>query len=393
MWNTLLLDITLRKQLEAQQQELLDQWQLAIETAQLGIWRLEVASGLLEWNDQQLQIYGIRRDEFDNQISSWRERVHPDDREYADARLQAAVDEGQVHEVDYRIIRPDGEVRYIRGSASVLRGERGQVETLIAINIDVTDLKRGEQIALERQHLLATLQIEKERNATIQHIVAKLAHDIRMPLSIISTSRDLLSKYFERLDVEKRQERLETIRKQLAYVTQLLNDLTLIHDFSPNEPVLSLAPCNMKVLSQITLHDVQESVGERHTLVFIHDFRYDLVMVDDVLIHRILLNLLSNAVKYSAEGSEVKLSLREAAGRIVLQITDQGMGIPEDELPKIFDPFYRVNAIKERVVGNGLGLSIVKECVERHNGYITVESVVGQGTTFTVRLPLILPEV
>lgn len=245
---------------------------------------------------------------------------------------------------------------------------------------------------LERERLLANLNIEKERLATYQRIAAKLDHDIRTPLSVISTSQEILSKYFERIDETKRRERLETIKKQLAYATELLNDLTLLQDVPTDNRSLQLAPHNLKVLCQITMQDVQETSGKRHRLRFEHDFEHEMVLIDDVLVNRILLNLLSNAVKYSAPGGEIQLVLRGQGDQIVLQVIDQGVGMAADKLQHIFDPFYRIDEIVDRVSGRGLGLSIVKDCVERQKGVIRVSSVKGEGTTFTVELPLLLPD-
>jgi signal transduction histidine kinase len=112
------------------------------------------------------------------------------------------------------------------------------------------------------------------------------------------------------------------------------------------------------------------------------------VFADPKSIEEIFNNLISNAINYSPDGGEVRVSARRAGGQIHIQISDDGIGIPPEELPKIFDKFYRVKHPKTRTVtGTGLGLPIVKRVVEAHHGTIDVESVPDKGTTFTVWLP------
>lgn len=391
IWNTLLLDITERKQLQQRQQELLEQLKLAIETSGMGIWQLDLETNVLEWNEQQLAIYGVTPQAFNHELEDWRSRVHPEDLPTAEQGIAEALEAGSIFNVNFRIIRDDGAVRYLTGSARILRDDEGQPQSMLGCNLDITEIKQAEQVTIERERLQANLNLEKERIATFQRIVAKLAHDIRTPLSVISTSRQILSDYFEQIDSDQRQRRLENIGKQLTYVTELLNDLNLIEEMSPQSRPLMLAPHNLKALCHVTLQDVQTSVGKQHRFSLVDELTPDTVLIDDVLINRILLNLLSNAVKYSPEGSKVTLALREQDNAIRLQVRDQGMGISEDDLQKVFDPFYRVQSVQERIAGNGLGLSIVRDCVEALGGQISVESQLKVGTTFTVTLPLIVP--
>lgn len=391
IWNTLILDITHRKQLEQAQQQLVDQLRLAIETAHLGVWRLNLDTDALYWNERQMEIYGVAPDEFVPNYESWRRRVHPDDLHGAQHKLRKAVTEGEVFGVNFRIIRDDGEIRHIYAAADKLPTAPGGPTIMIGVNMDVTARHHAEQMMLERERLMTTLQVEKERIATFQRIVAKLDHDMRAPLTVITTSQDILSKYFEEIDVDKRRQRIENIGKQSAYLTELLNDLTLIRGVSPDEPALRLTSQNLKMLCQVTVQDFQETTGKHHQLHLEHDFVHDTVLVDSVLLNRILLNLLSNAVKYSPAGSRVWLTLGTQDEHIRLEVRDEGIGMAQTELEHIFTPFYRVRS-GIQAEGSGLGLSIVRECVDRHLGEITVESSLGEGTTFTVTLPLVLPD-
>jgi len=388
LWNTIVLDITDRKTLIQQQREIIEQLELTIATAQLGIWRLDTTTGTLEWNDHMYDIYGISRAAFTNDVASWQALLHPDDRSYVDERFNAIATKGLVVDVNFRIVRPDGELRYISASGNALPDQNKLSLVLFGVNIDVTERKRAEQIALERERLLASLKMEKEHAAMIQGVAAKLGHDLRNSLAIIAMARDILSRYFEQIDVNQRRERLETIANQLNHITELLNDLNLIKNSDLMPHTVQFKPTNMALMCQIVLQDIQDSIGVGHYLTFINDQGLNVALVDNILVNRILLNLLSNAVKYSPTGSEITLRLSSDADKMILQVSDQGMGIAASDLNRIFEPYYRVDTVKT-IEGTGLGLSIVKDCVERHHGRLSVVSVVGQGTTFEIELPLI----
>lgn len=264
----------------------------------------------------------------------------------------------------------------------------GEITHFIAIKQDITAREQSAQLALEQERLTAILKKEKEYNAAVQNAIASLSHDLKTPLSVIEMSRHMLSEYFDRLDAERRREKLETIGKQLHYVTELLNDLTLVTGTSLNHRVAQVKEVNLEALCHITVQEIQDSTGSKHRLFFESDGQISNVLADEVLISRILLNLLSNAVKYSAPGSEIRLKLARTNDHIIMKVIDRGMGIAESDLPHIFDPFFRVSGV-QHIGGTGLGLSIVYDCVKRHGGTIGVQSTLGEGSVFTVEIPLL----
>ncbi|MEO1644349.1 MAG: PAS domain S-box protein, partial [Chloroflexota bacterium] len=131
--------------------------QLATEAAQLGIWVLDVRSGHLEWNDHLLHMYGITRYQFENELDSWRNSVHPDDKEHADTQLNRAFEGERIHNVNFRIVRPDGEIRYINGAATPVFDDDGNIIKVIGNNIDITDIRQTHETLLNQQQILATI--------------------------------------------------------------------------------------------------------------------------------------------------------------------------------------------------------------------------------------------
>jgi signal transduction histidine kinase len=125
----------------------------------------------------------------------------------------------------------------------------------------------------------------------------------------------------------------------------------------------------------------------RHEFIFVTDGEIGEIQGDEKLLQHILINLLSNAIKYSPEGGEVRFEVRREGDSALISISDQGIGIPEEDQQHLFEPFYRASNTAS-INGTGLGLAIVKESVETHQGTIHYESAPGQGTTFVIHLPI-----
>lgn len=148
------LDITERKEGNEKLKETLHQLNLAIDTAKLGIWVLNVVSGELDWNDQLLEIYGISRKEFNNDLNAWQKQVHPEDVEYSNSRLQEVYENKSVYDVNFRIHRRNGELRYIDGSASPIFVNNTLIK-IIGINRDITNEKLAEKQLVESEEKFA----------------------------------------------------------------------------------------------------------------------------------------------------------------------------------------------------------------------------------------------
>lgn len=137
-------DITSRKLDEENGKETLTRLNLAVDTAKLAVWQLNVDSGELLWNDRHLEFYGITREEFNNDIEAWRNQIHLDDKNYADKRFQEVFEGKSIHDVNFRIIKPNGDIRYLTGSAAPIIIE-GELVKVIGVNRDITESKESEK--------------------------------------------------------------------------------------------------------------------------------------------------------------------------------------------------------------------------------------------------------
>lgn len=293
--------------------------------------------------------------------------------------------------IQFRMRHLDGTVRWIEHVCVPVLDSEERFQGYRVSNRDITETIESQAIALENERLRARFNQEKSQNTLIQRIISALSHDMKTPLSVISTSKDLLIRYADRMDAAKRREKLDTIGRQIHFVLEMLDDTVAIARGELDNATVNLVPVHLSTLCQVSADEIAEAGGTPRKIVFVDRSDFDVALLDEVLVSRILLNLLSNAMKYSPEHTPIQLELERVDDMAVLRVIDQGVGIDAQDLRHIFEPFYRVEDVKH-IEGTGLGLSIVKNCIDRLDGDITVSSTVGQGTEFTVSLPLIVPD-
>jgi len=219
------------------------------------------------------------------------------------------------------------------------------------------------------------------------------AHDLRNPLGVISGSAQMLETYSESLTPEKKQEILERMKKAVTNMTLLLEDTLIMTKAEEGRLELNLSLVNLDELCENLAREFELIYRERQ-INLIKNYSLPessegkkLIPMDGKLLRHIFGNLLSNALKYSTQKAPVKLEFNCQSDRVTFIVEDKGIGIPESNLATLFEPFSRASNVGA-ISGSGLGLSIVKQCVDLFGGTIEVESEVGVGTTFTVQLPI-----
>lgn len=305
-----------------------------------------------------------------------------------DSRLKALRDEEQYTMREAQIRTRSGAIRDIIISAQRIKidGQEFDIEILL----DITERKLNALYSLEIERLKSLFQQDEEQKHLVRRTISTLSHDLRTPLAIISTSKDTLSRYADHLTPAQRQAKLDAIGRQVQFIREMLDDLGMVMNDSLKAREFKPAPVNIVALCQVSVDGIRAMNSGSHTILFDNRGSNRVVQIDEVLVSRILVNLLTNAVKYSPDGGKVCLILEDGlqgGQSLVLRVTDEGIGIAQKDLPHVFDAYYRVKT-PHHIDGSGLGLHIVKDCVQRHGGQIFVESEVGKGTTFTVTLPL-----
>jgi two-component system, OmpR family, sensor kinase len=220
-----------------------------------------------------------------------------------------------------------------------------------------------------------------------QRFVADVSHELRTPLTAIRGNLDIIKRYG--MDEMS----LEAIESETERMSRMVNDLLLLARADYGGLTLDLEPLDLDTVVLEAHQQAQVLVKDRDLTVALDRFEPVRVQGNADRIKQLLLNLLSNAIKFTPDGGYIRLSLYRAEDDAVLRVADSGIGIAEDDLKHIFDRFWQADTSRVRLAhpteSSGLGLSIVKWIVEAHAGTIEVHSELDQGTTFTVRLPVL----
>lgn len=276
------------------------------------------------------------------------------------------------------------------------------------------ELRATVEIALRKQEADMRLQEALEKEEQLRHqaeslnnlkseFVSILSHEFRTPLSSIYLSADLLESQGHKLSEEKKSKRYAHIRRAIARMTKLLDDIASISKSELGKLEPKPVACNLGNLCAGLIEEFRQEYDNRYVLSFLNHSSNSDAYLDAKLLHQVLHNLLSNAIKYSPAGGAVNLQLAcvsmedveqltartppLSTGVAVLSVQDWGIGISRQSQTNIFDAFFRADNV-DNIPGDGLGLAIVKNYVDILGGVVGVESELGIGSTFTVMLPL-----
>ena len=259
-----------------------------------------------------------------------------------------------------------------------------RTEELDQLNRDLID-QLQKQKELEDQLNIA-LSKEKDVNELKTRFIATVSHEFRTPLASLLSSSQMIQRYSKRWGEEKLTEHYNRISSTVNYLTNLLDEVLTIsrtdREIITNNP----EPVEIEDLFNSYFEDIRSILTEKHEVLFINKCDIRKISIDKKLLRQIMVNLLTNSIKYSPDGGKVELIIHNKNGKLFVKVSDQGFGIPEDEIRYIFEPFYRSkNSLG--IQGTGLGLNIVKRCCEILRGEISVNSKIKEGTTFNISIP------
>lgn len=276
-------------------------------------------------------------------------------------------------------------------SISPRRDANNNIQGIICLGQDLTEVtlyRKGlEKLVGERTRELNTaLQKEKELVELKSKFVSIASHEFRTPLSSISLATGFIRKYKDRIDLADIDKKLEHIERQVQHMVYLLDDVLLVGKADAGKIHAKLSPVNVTLFKEL-IEEVAKSTGKNHVLDFIYECPHASIVTDEKLIRNIFINLITNSIKFSPEAKKINVTLRIADTSFIFIVQDFGIGIPDVDLKNLFQSFSRASNVGT-IEGTGLGLSIVKKAVELLNGSIDVKSKLGEGTTFTVTIPL-----
>ncbi|MBB3353111.1 signal transduction histidine kinase [Rhizobium sp. BK049] len=263
-------------------------------------------------------------------------------------------------------------------SQAELTHHRNHLEEMVA--------DRTAEIERQRQELDRLLVHERQVNALQRQFVAMASHEFRTPLAIIDAAAQRLCRSTTNVSGEYVHEKAGVIRSAVVRMVDLMESILASGRLETGQIILKRSEGDLKVLL-ITCCDRQRELSPSHV------FHLDLELIPGILtfdrsaMEQVFTNLISNAVKYSPDQPDIDVRARVDEKMVEITITDSGIGMDADDLPKLFQPYYRARSATG-IAGTGLGLNVVKQVVELHGGTVEVTSELGKGTTFAISLPI-----
>jgi PAS domain S-box-containing protein len=375
-------DVTESRTLAEDLKFALDERETILENSVVGIAFLN-ADGRLMWGNQAIgEMFGA---EVLETRGGSLEAYYPSREDYLriGAAVSAAVRAGRAYSMELQMKRGNGELFWAQLTGKAVNPKdlsRGTVWTVL----DITRRRQAEE------DIRRALAQQRELNELKSRFVSMTSHEYRTPLATILSSAELLRDYAERMPKEEVKGVLSGIEIAVRHMTEMLDDILLIGRVDAGRVEFVPTPVNLHAFTrELATEAAQAAAPDGADLD-----RIDVTcacmaptaLVDERLLRHILGNLLSNAFKYSPAGGRVVLACSADGDRLRFEVRDQGIGIPEQDLPLLFDTFHRASKVGS-ISGTGLGMAIVKRAVELHGGEIAVVSHPGQGTTFSVLLP------
>lgn len=302
--------------------------------------------------------------------------IHPEDRE----RILAALPQQSIggYEAEYRIIRPDGHIRWVWDRAFPIVDENGQLYRIAGICLDITERKSAEKQGIE-------LTTEREKVKLLRDFISDASHDLRSPITAMNLK---IHQMLKQPDPDKYNTYLRDLQYYADRMARMIDDLLVLARME-NPALLTQEAMDWSQLVQEICTGLQPMAQQKGLTIHTATIPAPVAMVVDRSdLTRALTNLLENAIRYTPEQGSIHIRVEMTDHEVTFVLQDNGVGIPAEDLPHIFERFYRSpNARQLDQTGTGLGLAIVKKVAERHHGRIEVESTEGQGTTFRLRLP------
>lgn len=328
----------------------------------------------------------------------WQAYHHPDHLRRVTQIVRRSLDTGRSWEDTFPLRGRDGTYRWFLTRALPIHDDGGAIIGWIGTSTDITDQKQNEE---ERERLLAREQAARTEAEGLLRardaLVSFASHDLRTPLTVLEGHAQMLDRLVarDRLTAEALTAGLAGILAASKTMEALIEELMDVVRLQAGQQLeLHAQPTDLVALAQ-RVATQQQRTTDRHVITVTSDLAALVGDWDPLRMERVLGNLISNAVKYSPEGGAVTITLvqrrRQDGMWVELAVQDQGIGIPDEDLPHLFTRFHRAANVTGSIAGSGIGLAGAKHVIEQHGGSLTVESGEGVGSTFTIYLPLVAP--
>ena len=363
-----------------------------IETANAPIFGIDNNGSINEWNETSEKITGFKKQEVfgKNLVQTYIDENHKTSIKKV---LDDALKGEETANFEFPLFTKKGTRLMVLLNSTTRRGINGEIKGVLGVGQDITELVSYRtnlegKVTERTKELNKALKKQKELNKLKSRFVSTASHEFRTPLSAISFAAGSIKKYGSKMEPIMIEKKLEKIEDQIVHMMALLNDVLIVGQGEAgamrNNPIF----LNLGNFICEIIQEVYNSCNKSHEIVLIdsEQLKSLSILIDEKLGRNIFINLIGNAVKFSPNANKVIIELSSEKDDIIIAVTDFGIGISTLELTDIFTPFTRGKNV-DLIQGTGLGLSIVKEAVNVISGQIIVNSTLGKGTIFTVKIP------
>ena len=377
------IDITAERQQQAALQALARQHALVLTTARMATYRLDLRTWRYHFDSAFARLYDLAEGSTELAWEDWQTRLHPADLPGVRERLQRLISaqDAPATRSRFRVIMPDGQLRWIEAHRVVLRDAAGELEAAVGAHRDVTD----EVFAAENAQALVS---ERAARAERTLLMSGASHELRTPLNAVLGFTHLFNAGLAGPLSDTAQRYLAGIDSAGRLLLRLSDDFGQLAALDADRAQLTIEPVALAPLLQSTLDMVEpQAQAAGIALVLTGDALAGRAQIDEQRLRQVLLNLLSNAIKYNRPGGRVLVGCQQASARWLVTVADTGLGMDETQLARLFTAFDRAGRETSDIAGSGLGLVLSRGWVRAMGGDISVTSVPGGGSVFTLALP------
>ncbi|HET7796173.1 MAG TPA: ATP-binding protein, partial [Rhizobacter sp.] len=381
------LDITSLQRAQSELRQTQERARLAAEAAGIGTWERDLRTGKAKWDAQMYRLRGLpvgpETPPDDRRYAAY----HPDDLELINRNKARAGRDSDNYENEFRVVFPDGSVRWLSTRGLVKRDAQGEPERMVGVTWDITERRRAEQALRDKAAAEQASQAKSQ-------FLARMSHELRTPLNaVLGFAQLLLNDASDAPSLQQRQ-RVDRIHSAGLHLLALIDDVLDLATIESD----ALPLADEAVSLQASLDDVLQWTQLQATQAGVTVHAQPLsgwVRADPRRVRQILSNLLSNAIKYNRPNGDVWVSSyageHKGGPAWVVSVRDSGRGLTPEQCAQLFQPFNRLGAERGPIQGTGIGLAIVHHLVRLMGGDVSVASEPGRGSEFRVTLPAEAP--
>ncbi|RPI66936.1 MAG: PAS domain S-box protein, partial [Ignavibacteriales bacterium] len=376
-------DITERKKSEESLKSANERFVLATTAAALSVWEHDFITDMIQTDYNFNKIYGIAQSNDQIEFNQFIKFIHPDDVDIIKTNIEKATKSDKNINFEFRVIRTDGAIRNIRAFGKIVKDRTNKPVKLIGVNIDISDFKNAELALKESREKLLQL------NANKDVFISILSHDLRSPFQNLLGLSEVLTEGIHELNIDEIEKLANQINTTTRITYTLLEDILMWAGTQQGKIPFKRQNLGLSGICRNVLEVLNPNAKAKNIVISSLIGDQLNVFADADMLKTVLRNLVSNAIKFTSNGGTINISANEFPENVTISVSDNGIGIPPDNLANLFD-ISKVLSTRgtAKETGTGLGLLLCKEFVEKHGGKIWVESEVGRGSDFKFTLPI-----